>query len=234
LSVWALTRYRRRLAEKVSRLRQRSADIGTFLIETLQGMKLVVTSNAQEREAARFRRKNEGFMDALSSMQLFSYLAGGIPGLILSAGTAAVFLYGGLQVIGGSLSMGTFVAFMAYQMRLLPPIQALMGLYASLATARVSIERVQQILDTPPEVVERPDAAVSEGIGHARKPPAMTCQPRDPVRSRVLLEGPAADRDVGERGRTEHRVVVRGDGEAGIHQRSHGDRVRTDDRPRRD
>ena len=93
LSVWALTRYRRRLAEKVSRLRQRSADIGTFLIETLQGMKLVVTSNAQEREAARFRRKNEGFMDALSSMQLFSYLAGGIPGLILSAGTAAVFLY---------------------------------------------------------------------------------------------------------------------------------------------
>ena len=158
LSVWALTRYRRRLAEKVSRLRQRSADIGTFLIETLQGMKLVVTSNAQEREAARFHRKNESFMDALSSMQLFSYLAGGIPGLILSAGTAAVFLYGGLQVIGGSLSMGTFVAFMAYQMRLLPPVQALMGLYASLATARVSIERVQQILDTPPEVVERPDA----------------------------------------------------------------------------
>src|SRR5438876_489645 len=164
LSVWALTRYRRRLADKVSRLRQRSADIGTFLIETLQGMKLVVTSNAQEREAARFRRKNESFMDALSSMQLFSYLAGGIPGLILSAGTAAVFLYGGLQVIGGSLSMGTFVAFMAYQMRLLPPIQALMGLYASLATARVSIERVQQILDTPPEGMERPDAVPSPNV----------------------------------------------------------------------
>ena len=43
-------------------LRERSADIGSFLIETLQGMRLVVTSNAQAREAARFRSGNDGFV----------------------------------------------------------------------------------------------------------------------------------------------------------------------------
>jgi ATP-binding cassette subfamily B protein len=43
-------------------------------------------------------------------------------------------------------------------MRLFPPIQALMGLYASLDTARVSLERVNQIFDTAPEVVEAEDA----------------------------------------------------------------------------
>jgi len=44
-------------------------------------------------------------------------------------------------------------------MRLLPPLQALMGMYASLATVRVSMRRVSQILDEPIEVLESPDAA---------------------------------------------------------------------------
>ena len=160
VSFWALVHYRRRLEGKVATMRQASADIGSFLIETLQGVKLVVTSNAQEREAVRFRAKNDTFIRALMSMQLLSYLSGGLPGLILSGSTVLVFLYGGEQVIRGALSMGAFVAFLAYQMRLFPPIQSLMGLYTSLATARVSLDRVNQIFDTPPEVVEAPDAAV--------------------------------------------------------------------------
>lgn len=158
VSIWALTYYRRRLETKVAALRQASAEIGSFLIETIQGVKLVVTSNAQEREIERFRRKNAGFLSALMSMQWLSYLAGGLPGLILSGSTLLVFLYGGHEVIQGTLKLGVFVAFLAYQMRLFSPIQALMGLYAGLATARVSLERVHQIFDTAPEVVEHPDA----------------------------------------------------------------------------
>jgi len=158
-SVWALIHYRRRLEGRVATLRQASADIGSFLIETLQGVKLVVTSNAQQREEIRFRNKNDAFIRALMSMQFLSYFAGGLPGLILSASTVAVFLYGGHQVIQGTLSMGAFVAFLAYQMRLFPPIQALMGLYTSLATAKVSLARVDQIFDTAPEVIESADAA---------------------------------------------------------------------------
>jgi ATP-binding cassette subfamily B protein len=157
-SLWALVHYRRRLAEKVGALRQRSADVGTFLIETLQGMRLVVAAGAQEREVGRFRSRNASFIDALLSMQLLTYLAGGLPGLLLSAGAAAVFLWGGADVIAGRMSVGTFVAFMAYQMRLLSPIQALMGLYASLAAGAVSLGRVRQILDAAPEVVEATDA----------------------------------------------------------------------------
>ncbi|HEV2689210.1 MAG TPA: ABC transporter ATP-binding protein [Bryobacteraceae bacterium] len=158
VSIWALAHYRRRLELKVATLRQSSADIGSFLIETLQGVKLVVTSNAQEREERRFRAKNDTFIGALMSMQLLTYFTGGLPGLILSGSTVLVFLYGGRQVIQGSLSMGAFVAFLAYQLRLFPPIQALMGLYTGLATARVSLARVDQIFDTAPEVVEAGEA----------------------------------------------------------------------------
>ena len=158
ISLLALAFYRRRLESRVADLRQRSADIGSFLIETLQAASLVVASNAQQREQDRFRGLNGAFIDALMRMQRVTYFAGGLPGTVLSIGSAIAFFYGGLRVIDGSLTLGTMGAFLAYQMRVFAPAQALMGLYASIATAKVSWSRVLEILDAPIDVIERPDA----------------------------------------------------------------------------
>ncbi len=162
--LWALARYRRRLEDVTAELRERSAEIGSFLIETVLGIKLTVASNAQRRERRRFRAKNDAFVRTLLSMRLLTYLAGGLPGLILAGGTAIIFLYGGQRVIAEAITMGTFVAFMAYQMRLLGPIQGLMGLYASLAGARVSLGRVHAILDTPVRVRDPARPVRAEGL----------------------------------------------------------------------
>jgi ATP-binding cassette subfamily B protein len=153
-SLLALVQYRRRLESRVADVRQRSADIGSFLIETLQAHTLVVTANADARERSRFRHLNDRFIAALMRLQWLSYGAGGIPGLLVSLGASGVFLYGGMRVVDGSLTLGTFGAFMAYQMRIMAPVQALMGLYTAVATARVSWGRVTQLLDAPIEVRE--------------------------------------------------------------------------------
>ncbi len=158
LSVLALQHYQRRLTGQVRDLRERSAEIGSFLIETLLGMRLVVTSNAESHEVTRFRRRNLRFIDALLAMQLTSYLAGALPGTILTLSTAALFLYGGKLVIDGQMTIGALVAFMAYHLRLLAPAQNLLGLYTNLVTGAVSLGRVFELLDTPVEVAERPDA----------------------------------------------------------------------------
>jgi ATP-binding cassette subfamily B protein len=158
ISLLALAHYRRRLEGRVAELRQKSADIGSFLIETLQASTLIVASNAQRREQQRFRTLNGGFIEALMRMQRVTYFAGGLPGTVLSIGSAAAFFYGGLRVIDGTLTLGTMGAFLAYQMRVFAPAQALMGLYASLATARVSWSRVKEILDAPIDVIESPAA----------------------------------------------------------------------------
>ena len=163
-ALWALVVYRRKLEGAVAVLRQRGADIGSFLIETLQAMRLIVSSNAQTREVRRFSRKNDAFIDSLMKMRMLTYLSGGLPGVLLAVGTAVVFLYGGSRVIGGAITMGTFVAFVAYQMRLLAPVQGLMGLYTSLATARVSLSRVHEIFDAPVEVEELDDATTLESV----------------------------------------------------------------------
>ncbi len=157
-SAWALVRYRRQLETRSAELRQRSADIGSFLIETIQGMRAVVTSNAEAREVGRFTRLNDAFIATLMGLQRVHYVGGGVPSLLIAAGTTAVFFYGGWRVVQGTLTLGTLVAFMAYQARVVAPVQALMGLYGALATARVSWRRVAEILDTRPDVVERPDA----------------------------------------------------------------------------
>jgi ATP-binding cassette, subfamily B, bacterial len=164
VSLWALVHYRRRLESRVGELRQRSADIGSFLIETLQANTLVVAANAQARETSRFRRLNDAFVSAVMGMQRITYFAGGLPGMLLSIGGAIVFLYGGSRVIDGTLTLGTFGAFLAYQMRVFAPAQALMGLYASLATARVSWRRVLELLDATVEVNESGEAVAMADV----------------------------------------------------------------------
>jgi len=157
-SIWALQHYQHRLATRVRAVRERSSDIGSFLIETLLGIRLVVAAQAERREVERFRARNQSFLDALLSMQLTAFLSGAVPGTILTLSTAAIFLYGGKLVIDGALTTGSLVAIMAYHLRLLSPVQNLMSLYSNLVSGGVSLSRVWELFDTRAEIVNRPDA----------------------------------------------------------------------------
>ena len=157
-SIWALRRYQALLSEQARQVRERSADIGSFLIETLTGFRLIATSNTEAVEAARFRRHNAGFIDALLAMQRTSFLAGAVPGTVLTLTTSAIFLYGGSLVIQGRLTTGSLVALMAYHLRLLAPVQNLMALQTSLIAGGASLSRLFELLDTPIEVPDKLDA----------------------------------------------------------------------------
>jgi ATP-binding cassette subfamily B protein len=144
-------------------LRERSADIGTLFVETLLGIRLVACFNSSQYELDRFRKRNDAFVSTLMRFQSTSMLGRSVPGSLISAATIAVFVYGGQQIIAGQLSIGTLVAFMAYHSLLLSPVQSLIGLSASLVSARVSLARVLELLDAPVEVKESADAvAVSK------------------------------------------------------------------------
>ena len=158
VSLITFRHYQRRLMIFTKELRERGADLGSLFVDTLLGMRTVVTSNAGEREAEKFRERNSAFVDTLLRLQMTSFLSGALPGTILTAATAGVFLLGGWMIIHGSMTIGTLVAFMAYHMRLLSPVQTMMGMAGNLASARVSLSRIFEILDTAPEIAERADA----------------------------------------------------------------------------
>jgi len=158
VSIVALRHYQGRLTLQTRVLRERSSELGSFLIESFLGMRLVVASGKENYEAEKFRRHNASFVQSLLSLKILSFLASALPGTVLTLSTAIVFLYGGKLVINGSLTVGALVAFMAYHLRLLAPVQSLLGTYTSLLTGGVALGRVLQLFDVPIEVHESPNA----------------------------------------------------------------------------
>ena len=114
-------------------------------------------------------------------MQRVTYFAGGLPGTAAVDRLRGRVLLRRLRVIDGTLTLGTMGAFLAYQMRVFAPAQALMGLYASLATARVSWRACSRFSTRPIEVdrggrraVDRPVARRADvragDAGHRSRP----------------------------------------------------------------
>lgn len=156
--------YQRKLTLITREMRERGADLGSLLVDTVMGMRVVASLGAGEHEVRRFQRSNNAFVRAMLRMQVTSFMAGALPGALLTASTSAVILYGGYMIIDGRMTIGTLVAFMTYQGRLFAPIQTLMGLTSGLASTRVSLARIFELFDAPADVTERPDATGFERV----------------------------------------------------------------------
>ncbi len=78
--------------------------------------------------------------------------------LTAALATAVVYGWGGLQVVNGTLQLGTVVALAAYLTRLYGPLTALSNVQVDVMTALVSFDRVFEVLDLPPMIADRPDA----------------------------------------------------------------------------
>ncbi len=144
----------RRLVSITRTMRERGADLGSFLVDTVMGMRVVTALGGERHEAARFATRNRAFVGAMLQMQMASFLAGALPGAVLALSSAVVTLYGGWRILAGETTIGTLVAFMAYQSRLFAPVQSLLGLSAGLASTRVSLARIFELFDTAPDVHE--------------------------------------------------------------------------------
>ncbi|MBH0114543.1 ABC transporter ATP-binding protein [Novosphingobium sp. YJ-S2-02] len=156
--------FQRKLTEMTRVMRERGADLGSLLVDTVMGMRTVTALSAEKHEIGRFKARNEAFVSAMLKMQLTSFTAGALPGTLLTASSSAIIIYGGAQIFAGKMTIGTLVAFMTYQSRLFSPIQVLMGLVSGLASARVSLFRIFTLFDTAPEVVEKEDARAFAGL----------------------------------------------------------------------
>lgn len=156
--------YQRKLTALTKELRERGADLGSLFVDSILGMRVVVSLGAGEHEAGRFRERNDAYVETTLKVQIASFMTGAVPGTILTAATSSVFLYGGWLVMREELTIGALVAFMAYHTRLLSPIQTLMGMTSGLASARVSLARIFELFDTPAEIQEIVNAAALSGV----------------------------------------------------------------------
>ena len=191
-SLYTFVKYQRRLTELTKRLRERSADLGSLFVDSILGMRVVISLNAEQHERDRFRERNDAYISTMLEVQIASFLSGVLPGTILTAATASVFLYGGWLIFRDRMTIGTLVAFMAYHTRLLSPVQNLMSLSAGLASARVSLGRIFELFDTPADVVEQPGAVALPRVQHSIRLEHVSLRhDRAPVLQDISLEIPA-------------------------------------------
>lgn len=134
------------------------AHLNTVLQENLAGVRVVKAFAREPYEWQRFSTANQDLMNKM--IEVGKIMATAIPliFLIVNLGTLAVIWLGGLQVIGGRLTIGELVAFQSYLMMATFPVLILGMIIAMISQASASAERVFEILDTQSEVLEKPDA----------------------------------------------------------------------------
>lgn len=140
------------VARRTRVVRERAADLSSFLVETLGAMKAVQAAGAELREAARLGRLGRDYLGDLLRLQVVEFATSAVPGLLTSATRAVVFLIGGLWFIEGRMELGSVIAFSTYLGMVVGPVQTLLGIYVGLQRMRVSLGRVMELTRAAPDV----------------------------------------------------------------------------------
>ncbi|MEX2570355.1 MAG: ABC transporter ATP-binding protein [Gemmatimonadota bacterium] len=148
-------------------IRIRLARINAYLQERLTGIRVVQLFGREREAERRFHSINRDHLDA--NLQAINYYALFFPivEVLTAVAFALILWYGGMNILGETMTVGVVAAFLQYARRFFRPIQDLSEKYNLLQGAVASSERVFNILDTEPDVsdVAEPAMLPSPGRG---------------------------------------------------------------------
>ena len=138
--------------------RERIAAITAYLQESLSGVRVVRSFGQEPRHLDEMTALNEA--NRAVNMKTVYLNASYFPAVeMLSAiGTAVILLYGGSQAIDGAIQIGVIVAFVGYLNTFFEPIQQLSQLYTTYQQGMAALDKIFDLLETEPEMVDAPDA----------------------------------------------------------------------------
>ncbi len=162
--MWVVVRIARKL-RRVNRERLRSlGDVTSALQENVSGMRVVRAFGAEAYERERFARDNEGYLRHVVRAQKYALLGTPVNELLLAGAVVLILYIGGRMIlVDGGLEPGPFIVFLVAALKLSSPIKYLSKLNEDVQPALAACDRIFEVLDTEPDVVEAPGArAVTE------------------------------------------------------------------------
>jgi ABC-type multidrug transport system fused ATPase/permease subunit len=163
---WAAARHFSRLIKAASReRRRRSGSLSAIAEESLANVPLVQAYNRQEWEEHRFERENIGKFQAAMASARIRAVYGPIVEIIEVTGALAVMGLGTWKLAQGQLTLGGLLVFLALIGKLYSPVRGLSRLGPAFYAASASAERVSELLDQRPQVVQ---SAGARRVGRAR------------------------------------------------------------------
>jgi len=150
----------RKLADITRENMDLNADAGQLMNErfNVAGAHLAKVFGDPARESAKYYDVARRLRDlAMRRALVSSWFRVGLA-TIAAIAVATVYLFGGLQAISGTMTVGTVIALTAFLGRLYGPLTAMSNVQVDVMTALVSFERVLEVLDLKPSVADAPDA----------------------------------------------------------------------------
>ena len=145
-----------RRMRKLSRKGQaKLADISVLLQEIFSGIRVVKAFSTEEREAKRFDKENRRLLSLLLKQTLASEFSSSAMEFMGALAGALVIYYGGMQVISGASTPGTFFSFLTATIMLYDPVKKMSNSNNDIQKALAGAERVFEILDSPDITVEK-------------------------------------------------------------------------------
>ena len=181
-----------------SRMQRQWAQLTAVLQENVTGVRVVKAFAREDFEIGKFERENQVYLERNIAATRLQALVYPLMLFISSIGTIAIIWFGGQQVVAGTLTLGTLLAFSAYLARLAQPTRMLGFIIAWISRATASGERLFEILDARSPVRVPPRGAPAArhrgrvtfdgvsfaysqpsgapGGGSARRPPAVAAE----------------------------------------------------------
>ncbi|HBA87572.1 MAG TPA: lipid A export permease/ATP-binding protein MsbA [Geobacter sp.] len=137
---------------------EKMGDLAGILQETYSGIKVIKAFGLEAREVERFRQCNQRYYFFIRKNIKYEGLSTPIMEFITSFGIAAVIYVGGSNVMQGTRSASEFFSFITAMVLVFNPIKRLLASYNNVQRSLGAAERVFEVMDEEPEIVDAPDA----------------------------------------------------------------------------
>ena len=156
--LWFMEFFGKKIRKTGGRIQECTADITSVLQESVASARVIKSFVREDYEVDRFDVENKAnFRANMKNAQLMATLTPVVE-LVAAIGVTMIIWYGGNNVINGTITAGSLVAFLTYAVNISNPIKRLTRVIGNIQKALAAAQRVFMIIDMPEEIVEANNA----------------------------------------------------------------------------
>lgn len=156
--LWFMEFFGKKIRKTGGRIQECTADITSVLQESVASARVIKSFVREDYEVDRFDVENKAnFRANMKNVQLMATLTPVVE-LVAAIGVTMIIWYGGNNVINGTITAGSLVAFLTYAVNISNPIKRLTRVIGNIQKALAAAQRVFMIIDMPEEIAESRDA----------------------------------------------------------------------------
>ena len=156
--LWFMEFFGKKIRKTGGRIQECTADITSVLQESVASARVIKSFVREDYEVDRFDVENKAnFRANMKTAQLLATLTPVVE-LVAAIGVTMIIWYGGNNVINGTITAGSLVAFLTYAVNISNPIKRLTRVIGNIQKALAAAQRVFMIIDMPEEIAESRDA----------------------------------------------------------------------------